>query len=93
MSRLTLEEKRKQTLHRQLYGVKNDLAKSLINKQIQKTSQTFKLNPLSSIKTTDLQDAVFLKSELFKITILTAGALAIQAILLILQMNKLWIFK
>lgn len=90
MSKLTLQEKRLETLRRQLYGVGENKASKkvvVVNKLIKENTSSFALTEakigsanLTSTNQT-VQDSLFLKKDLTRIAVLSTVALVTQILL------------
>lgn len=91
MPKLTLEEKRRQSIYRQLYGKQSYNQQSLPKKpeaNISSVKQTFTPSILPTTNN-QLIDSKYLKADLLKVAIFSAIAVSIQVFLFIAQRNHL----
>lgn len=99
MAKVTLDQKRLEILRRQLYGGSENLSKTQINQKVPQPENQISWTSLTPISSSPLKSAEtlkragseisYLRSDLFKILILSSLAIAIQAGLYFASINKI----
>lgn len=91
MAKLTLEEKRRQSIYRQLYGKQTYTNPVRTEKAPDSKSSTSKVSYqiTPAIHTQVVTDTKYLKSDLLKVFVLSSAAIVIQLVLFLAQKNHL----
>ncbi len=91
MAKLTLEEKRRQSIYRQLYGKQSSSPVKVeeVSKPQTPTNQISLNQKASPIQKTQAIDSKYLKNDLQKVLMLSTAAIAIQLLLFFAQRNHL----
>lgn len=91
MAKLTLEEKRRQSIYRQLYGKQTVSLPKTEHTTTQTTINKVTYQPSVNLTLNNLQagDSKYLKVDLLKVVALSSAAIVIQFILYFAQKNHL----